>query len=99
MKLSTRFRLWLAYLISRYIMPDYEAHKLAALHNTSANEVYYRNEAKRWKQRAQLAEKHVDMFCDVNDRIVKMAMNVPDGEMTPFVHESIVTLENARRYV
>ena len=89
----------IARLLSRYLMPDYEAHKRSALLYTSANEVYLRKELKKYQERALTAEKHVRMFCDVSDNIVKMAVDVPDGEMTPFVHQAVVEVENARRYI
>jgi len=92
-------RNFLAKLLSRYLMPDYEAHKRSALLYTSANEVTLRKDLEHFRQRALTSEKHVDMFCDVSDKLVKLAMDVPDGEMTPFVHQAICEVENARRYV
>ena len=89
----------LAMFISRYLMPNYEAHKRSALLYTSANEVTLRKDLEHFKERALTAEEHVNMFCDISDKLVKLAMNVPDGEMTPFVHQAICEVENARRYI
>lgn len=89
----------LAKLLSRWLMPDYEAHKRSALLYTSANEVSLRKNLAHFKQRALTAEKHLAMFCDVGDRVVRMAMDIPDGEMTPFVHQAVLELEHARRYL
>lgn len=90
---------FLAKLLSRYLMPDYEAHKQSALLYTSAKEVSLRKDLNYYKQRALTAEKHVRMFCDISDRLVKMAMDVPNDEMTSFVHQAILEVENARRYL
>ena len=80
-------------------MPDYEAHKRSALLYTSANEVILRKELAEYKERTRIAEGHVKMFCETSDNLVKLALDVPDGEMTPFVHRTIVEVENTRRYV
>lgn len=90
---------FLAKLLSRYLMPDYEAHKRSALLYTSANEVILRKELAKMTERAHNAEKHVKMFLDVTDEVAKLALNQPDGEMTPYVHQSVCMLENARKYV
>lgn len=80
-------------------MPDYQAHKRAALLYTSANEIALRKDLEKCKARLVQAEKHVDMFCEVTDNIVKHAFEVPDDQMLPFVHQTVLEIEHARKYV
>lgn len=89
----------LAKLFSEHLMPDYEAHKRAAQMNTSANEVHLRTELKKYKERATTAEKRVAMFSEMSNEIIKLAMEVPNGEMTPFVHQAVVEVEQRMRYL
>lgn len=90
---------WIAVLMSKYLMPDYEAHQRAAKLQTSANEIYLRRELDKMTRRAHCAEKHVRMFCDIGDRLVLKAVQLSQEETTPFVHETILEIENGRRYV
>ena len=80
-------------------MPDYEAHKRARLFYTSAAEVALRKDLEKAQARLAQAEKHVTMFLEVTDNIVKHAFEVPDEQMFPFVHQTVIEIENARHYM
>jgi len=97
--MKQKFMNWLASVFSNYVMPDYEAHRRAAEAAFNAEVLSLRIQYRDEKQKREKAEAHVDMFKEITDKLIKEAFNVPDGEMTPFVHQAVVELENGMRYV
>lgn len=88
----------LAIFMSEYLMPDYEAHKRAALMYTSANTIYLQRELKKTKKQLKVAQSQVYMFKSITDEIVAEVMKADVSESTPLVHDVVLKLENGRRY-
>lgn len=88
----------LAVFMSEYLMPDYEAHKRAALMYTSADTIYLQKELEKTKKQLGVAKSQVCMFKNITDEVIAEVMKADVSEATPLVHNVVLKLENGRRY-
>lgn len=89
----------LAVIMSRYIMSDHEVYKRVAQQALTAELLCLRSELRTVRKRLAESESNREVFKAVADKVTMLAMEVPDGEMTPFVHQAVIEVENGLRHV
>ncbi len=89
-----KIKCFLAHLIVRYIFKEDEP---VTLQSITVREVILRNEMKKLRKYAQTATEQLGAYRLAGNRITEMAFQVPDGEMTPFVHQAVIEIEEAKR--
>jgi len=62
-------------------------------------QVNLNNELRKARIRARQAENSLAILKGINDSIVKNAVELKDGEMTPFVFQTVIEIENGMRQI
>ena len=88
---------FLRWMRDKLILIASEPCDLSSPSDISAYQVHLINKFRYESVKAKLAERNLSTLKEVNDRVIKNAMELDDGEMTPFVLSTVIEIENGMK--